>query len=302
MEEIAQTERQISRFLNEKQIKSLQEEILETALKERPEQVGANLEAVTTCINNAIGMIQEFEEATHQKSPEIHTDTDVIYIDSGPGPYSYNMLEPGKTDLDDVNYHKFPWSRKMDRARLKAAYVLAGMITAKRIEEQTGSVKSLKDLTADDFEQYGPYFMYTSTNWQNSHIRHVHSLLKDAGLFKIPDSKIVMYEEFTTGTGERKKITHTEDQIEGFQFPANSDGSPPRRVAIVSHPAHLMRIAHILGKYPNVVPDGTIIQPFPIPTPKGAVIDYTKAEILGTLGTVFSKNRASLIPYDNYQL
>lgn len=247
-------------------------------------------------------MIQQFEEASYQKHPEIHTDTDVIYVDSGPGPYSYAMLEPGKTDLDDVNYHKFPWSRRMDRARNRAAYVLASMITAKRIEEQTGLIKSTKDLTPEDFEKYSPYFMYTSTTWQNSEIRHAHSLLKDAGIFKIPDSKLVMYDEFTAATGERKKITHTEDQVEGFQFPTNPDGSPPRRVAIVSHPAHLMRIFHILGKYPNSIPEGTIVQPFPIPTPIDAIIDYTKAELLGTLGTVFSRNRASLTPYDKYQL
>lgn len=301
MAEITPNE-QSRRLLNEQSIKNLQEEVLATALKERPEAVGANLEAVKIFIPRAIDMIQQFEEATHQKSPKIHTDTDVVYIDSGPGPISYKLLEPGKTDLDDVNYHTLPWSRKMDRQRSVAAYKLAWQVTGERIKEQRGETKPLRKLTPEDFKQFGPYLMYTSTDWQNSHVWHVHNLLKEAGYFKIPDSKIVMYDEFTTASGERKEIIHTEDQVEGFQFPANPDGSPPRRVAIVSHSAHLMRIFHILGKYPNSIPEGTIVQPFPIPTPIGAVIDYAKAELLGTLGTVFSKNRASLTPYDKYQL
>lgn len=302
MEEQVLPEGQEPRLFSEQQAENLKQEVLETALAERPEIVGAHLEEVKTFINNGLGMVQQFEKATYQKHPKIHTDTDVIYIDSGPGPYSYKTLEPGKTDLDDVNYHKWKWSRKMDRARLRAAYTLASMITTKRIVAQTGLIITTKDLTPEDFKQYGPYFMYTSTPWQNAEIQEARKQLKGAEFSKIPDSKLHMYSEFATESGEIKEIVHTEDQIQGFQFPANPDGSPPRRIAIVSHPAHLMRIFHILGKYPSSIPEGTIIQPFPIPTPTDAVTEYAKAELLGTLGTVFSKDRASLIPYDKYQL
>ncbi len=262
----------------------------------------ANLLGVKSFIGNGIDMIQRFEEATHQKHPEIHNDTDVIYIDSGPGPYSFNMLEPGKTDLDDVNYHKWKWSRKMDRARIRAAYTLASMVTAKRIEEQTGASKKANELTAEDYEKYGPYLMYTSVDWQALHIKHALEIARKAGNFKIPASKLIMYENFTSRGEEVKPIIHTQDQIEGLQFPNNPDGSSPRRVTIVSHPAHLMRIMHILGKYPDSIPSGTILQAFPIPTPTAAVKEYTEGELMGTLATVFKTGRASLTPYTKYEI
>lgn len=296
------SEGQGHRLFSEQQAENLKQEVLQTALKERPEIVKRHLEEVKTFIGEGLGMIQAFEEATYKRQPTVYTDTDVVYIDSGPGPYSYDMLELGKTDLDDVPYHKIPWSRHMDRARTRKAYALVGMITARRIDEQTGVKRSPRSLTTQDYEDYSPFLMYTSTTWQNAHIQHVHELLKKAGLFKIPDNKLLMYAEFINRQGERKPITHTEDQIEGLQFPPGPNGNPPRRVAMVSHPAHLMRIMHILGKYPDSIPNGTILQPFPTSTPIAAVAEYAKIELLGTIGTVFSKDRASLTPYNKYQL
>jgi hypothetical protein len=63
-----------------------------------------------------------------------------------------------------------------------------------------------------------------------------------------------------------------------------------------------MRILHILGKYPDSIPQETTLQLFPIPTPKDAVTEYAKAEILGTLGTIFRRGRATFVPYANYEL
>lgn len=285
-------------------LENLRQEVFNTALKDRSEMVSENLERVKTFIADGLKMIQIFERATHLKHPPINLDTDTVYIDSGPGPYSYDpdLLEPGKTDLDDLPYHKWPWSRNMDRGRVRAAYTLVGMITAGRIKKETDVEKQLKDLTPDDYKNFGPYLMYTSTTWQNSHIRHVFSQLKKSGQFKIPDSKLIMYEEFINREGERKPIVHTEDQIEGLKFPLKPDGNPPRRVAVVSHPAHLMRIMHILGKYPDSIPNGTRLQPFPIPTPIAAVTEYAKNELIGTMVSALIKNRASLRPYDKYQL
>ncbi len=291
------------RILSQEQRDQFSAEIFHQIDEERWKDAAyANLLEVKSFIGNGIDMIQRFEEATHQKHPEIHSDTDVIYIDSGPGPYSFNMLEPGKTDLDDVNYHKWKWSRKMDRARIRTAYTLASMVTAKRIEEQTGASKKATELTAEDFEKYGPYLMYTSVDWQASHIKHALEIARKAGYFKIPDSRLVMYENFTSRDKEVKPIIHTQDQIEGLRFPNNPDGSSPRRVLIVSHSAHLMRIMHILGKYPDSIPNGTILQAFPIPTPTAAVKEYAEGELMGTLATVFKTGRASLAPYTKYEI
>lgn len=294
---------EIPRLLTRDQAKVFSNSLFAEIKNERwNEEAYAHEPAVKLFLTGGITMIQEFEKATLQKHPEIHTDTDVIYIDSGPGPYSYNMLEAGKTDLDDLSYHQFTWSRKMDRARIRAAYTLAGMITAKRIKEDTGLIKPTKDLTSEDFEKYGPSLMYTSVDWQNSHVKHALAIAREAGTFKIPDSKLVIYEEFTNRQGETKPITHTEDQIEGLIFPNRPDGAPPRRIAVVSHPAHLMRIMHILKKYPDSIPNHTILQLFPIPTPKDARTEYATAELLGTLATIFEKGRAALVPYTNYEL
>jgi len=291
-----------SRILSEQEVNSLHQHVIQTLQIERPEIMDAHTSEVDTLIGNGIGILQKFEKATDKKHPDIHTDTDIVYIDSGPGPYSYNMLEPGKTDLDDTVYHKWQWSRKMDRARIRAAYVLTAMITAKRIQEQTGEVKPTKNLTEEDFEKYGPYLMYASVDWQMSHVKHARDLSREKGAFKIPDSKIISYQDLTTREGEQKPIIHTEDQIEGLHFPPFEEGHPPRRIVMVSQPAHLIKIMHILGKYPDSIPQGTVLQLFPVSTPKLGVTEFAKAELIGTIVSIYKKGRASLTPYANYEI
>jgi hypothetical protein len=291
-----------SRILAREQVVSLSMNVLSAIDGEAwKDAAHAQFPAVDEFVTNAIKIIQNLESATHQTHPEIHDDTDVIYIDSGPGPYSYKALEPGKTELEDTSYHKWSWSRKMDRARIRAAYTLAAIITANRLEQATGKKKALRDLAPEDFEKYSPYLEYTTVDWQAKHIRRALSNARDTKLFNIPDNKLVMYEEFINEQDETQPITHTEDQIEGLHFP-QFNKKPPRRGVIVSHPAHLMRILHILGRYPKVIPEETTLQLFPIPTPVGAAMEYAKAELLGTLGTVFKKGRATLTPYTNYEL
>jgi hypothetical protein len=292
-----------SRILSETQSQALYEEILDTIDAEPwHEAARLNLPAVQTFIRNGIHFINQLEIATHQRHPEIHSDTDVIYIDSGPGPYSFNMLQPGKADLEDVSYHKWPWSRKMDRARIRAAYKIAELVTVMRIKEQTGLTKNTGDLTEDDFERYGPYLMYTSVAWQQSHIEHALKMARRSGMFKIPGSKLIGYTTFTNRAGVVQPIVHTEDQVEGFHFSPFVGKAVPRRMVIVSHPAHLLKIVHILGKYPDSIPQGTTLQLFPVPTPISAGPEYSKAEIRGTLGSIFRKGRATLEPFARYEI
>ena len=257
----------------------------------------ANWDKVKAYVPQFVDLVQKFEQsALKEERLKITDDIDVIYIDSGPGPYSYKMLKEGKTDLDDKSYHKWKWSRKMDRARIRAAYVLASTVTAQRAN------KLPADLTEEDFASYSPTLMYTSTDWQAKHIRNAIMLSRGLGTFKIPDSKILMYEDFISRDGQRKPIVHTEDQVEGLQFPKNSDGTPPRRILMVSHPTHMTHLMYDLGKYPDSIPAGSTLQLFSVPTPKAAIIEYTKAEALGTLKQILVANRASLTPYTNYEL
>lgn len=295
--------RETSRILTREQAVILSMKVLND-IKDEPWKDAAyvNFIAVDKFITEGIRTIRGLEITTYQRHPEVHTDTDIVYIDSGPGPYSYNMLESGKTEVEDTQYHKWPWSRKMDRARIKAAYALTAMVTAKRIEEATGVSKPAGKLTPEDFQKYGPFLMYASAPWQNSHVRHVLELERKAGIFLIPDDKLIMYGKFTNRRGDEKPIVSTADQIEGLHFPPFEEKSPPRRIVIVSHPAHLLRIVHLLGKYPDSIPNGTVLQLFPIPTPKSAGNEYSEAELLGTLAYVFKKNRATLAPYHNYEI
>ncbi|MEK7551655.1 MAG: hypothetical protein AAB532_03575 [Patescibacteria group bacterium] len=290
------------RILSKGEKERLKTDILDTAIEERFPLVYAHLPEVETFISNSIDLIQRLELATYQRHPQIHTDTDVIYIDSGPGPYSYGMLEEGKTDLDDKNYHKWAWSRKMDRARIRAAYTLASLITAKRIEEEGGSLESPQALSVQDFANHSPYLMYTSVDWQEAHIKHALQIARQNGSFKIPDEKLVMYGQFINRAGEVKPIVHTEDQMEGLTLPNNPDGSNPRRVIIVSHPAHFPRLLSVLGKNPDRIPRETVLQLFPIPTPKDAVVPYATAELLGTIPTILVKQKGSFTPYRNYMI
>lgn len=306
-----------TRIMTDAQVSELRDRVFTAARTKETwsEKVNANLGAAQAFVDRGIDLIQRFERAAIPH-PTVHEDTDVIYIDSGPGEYSkkdsrlrypkssFQTDDAGNEVYRDTNYHKFPWSREMDRDRLRAAVALARMVTAKRVEQTTGVTKSTKDLTTEDFKKYGPTLLYSGAEYQNPHIAHVKDVFQQAGLLEIPDSKIKIYNSFTDRNGEVRKIIHTEDQIEGLQLPPNPDGQPPRRLVIVSHSAHLMRIVHVLGKYPNSIPDATTLQLYPIPTRTGdnGVMEYAETELLGTMATVFRKNRATLEPYTNYSV
>lgn len=259
---------------------------------------------VVQFVDHSIAMITALEGAS-RPHPTIHSDTDVVYVDSGPGLYSYakNLLPDGITELGDDSYHHRRYTRKMDRARLRAAHTLVREITARRMTDATGHPKPVNEVSEQDLAQFGPYLQYTSTTWQNEPTLQVMQKLRSQGLFQIPESKIIMYDAYTDSEGRQKPIVHTEDQIQGLQF-VNDQGQTfePRRVAMVSHPAHILRILHILGKYPTVIPENTTLQMFPIPTPSDGLTQYAQDEILGTLATILKKDRASFSPYFNFEV
>lgn len=290
------------RILTEQQILQLESDVFVQANLEGLIPSGTNLDQVKDVIAAGIVLMQRLERAAIPH-PQIYSDTDIIYHDTGPGPVK--GLYAG-VKLADFNYHALPSTRKMDRSRFAVSRQIAAMVTSRRIQEKTGYVKSTKDLTTEDYEQYGPYFMYSSTDWQNTHAREVIVDLRKDGYFKIPDSKIIMYDSFMDKTGKHKKIVHTGDQIEGLTFRNSPDGSTPRRIVIVTHPAHAVRILHYLGKNEDRIPEGSTLQLFPIPTPAGkefdATIEYAKAELMGTLKAVFKFGEASLKPYSKFEI
>ncbi len=83
------------RILSEEQADDFSGELLKEVDNEKWKDAAyANISEVKLFFKNGIDMIQKFEQATHQKHPEVHSDTDVIYIDSGPGPYRHAMSMP----------------------------------------------------------------------------------------------------------------------------------------------------------------------------------------------------------------
>lgn len=330
MTEIPRPEFQ-SRIFTERQTAQLRDEVLTAAMTTEPwrEKASANISEVEAFVDRSIGMIRSFEQAA-KPHPQLDSAVDVIYIDSGPGPYSlrddrlqvpetsFTYVRDAEGDLVqdakgnfvkkylDTNYHHLPFTREMDRDRLRAAYAAAGSVTALRLQAETGEIKPTGQLAEEDFARFGPYLLYAGADYQTSHIAAVIDVLHTSGHFRIPDGKVVIYNSFTDGDGQSKKIVHTEDQMEGLQLPKGLDGLAPKKLLIVSHASHLMRLLHILAKYPNSIPEGTQLQLFPVPmrlrTNGEGPMEYAKAELLGTLGTVFKKNRASLMPFDKYVL
>lgn len=214
--------------------------------------------------------------------PDIHEEADAIVVFSGPGAISKNVSP--YTDKDD-RYSQLPWSRKMDRARLKVAAFLMREITAKRLNRE------VSEITDEDVINNGPYLHYAGTPWENDHLKEA---IK-SGEIKIPLEKLYSYSEIEDPSGNKRTIGNTADQITGFKMPEK-----PRRIVIVDHPAHLVRVLHMFGMFPERIPEGAVLQPFPIPTPKDGEFDYAKMELKGTLAYIYKYNLAhkKAIPYE----
>lgn len=264
-----------SRLLTEHQKAILREGVLIQACEESPRAREASAGELENFIDLGIAMIDEFERAA-KPHPEIHADTDVVYVDSGPGPYSVSF--PPYENKPDNNYHNYAWSRKMDRARIRAGVVLVAETTAKRLG------KPAKDVTVEDILEDGPWLQYAATTWENNHVKAVFDELRQHGILKVPESRILMYDGMTDSNGIFQPIVHTAEQIRFLHFP---EGLVPRRFAIVSHPAHLVRILHTIEQFKDRISKDTVIQPFPLPTPPEGIFDYAKLELLGTVAGIY---------------
>jgi hypothetical protein len=124
----------------------------------------------------------------------------------------------------------------------------------------------------------------------------------DRNVFRYPDSKIIMYDRFLSRDGLEKPIHHTEDQMEGLSFPKKLDGRNPRRIVIVSQAPHIVRVLHSLGKYSDSIPFDSVLQIIATQTPIGAINQYSVDEIAGTVKSIFIDNRASVIPFTNFEV
>lgn len=258
-----------TRIFTEQQKDALRTRVIVRARAENSQLATRDPQELTGFVRGGIELINEFEKAA-RPHPPIYKNTDVVYLDSGPGPYSKKF--PPFEDKPDVNYHEKEWTRKMDRARVRTGVVVMHNVVAQR----TG--KTIGEVTPEDIREHCPLLLYTATPWEVKHIRGVFDQLRNEGIFKIPEEKIFMYDHIVGEDGRERPIVHTVDQMEGLHFP---DGVVPQRIVVVSHPAHLLRVLHMMEKFKDRIPEGTIVQPFPLPTPLGASMEYAEMELLG---------------------
>lgn len=272
------------RVLGESELAQLRESVLGAARIDTPQLKDIDPQEVDAILDRDLAMLQEFEGAA-LPHPQIHPDTDVVFIVPGPGEYSLNF--PPYEEKPD-RYRHLPWARGMDRARVRAGVVLVSEITARRLG------KKAREVTPGDILKHGPWLHYATTHWENEHIKGV--LFQS--LVKVPPEKVVMYEEIVGRDGKTRPIVNTADQLEGLRFP---EGVIPRRIAVVTHAPHMVRIMHMMEKYKESIPGGTIVQPFPLPTPVRGVHEYAKMELQGTLAAIYKLHTASPTPF-SYQL
>src|SRR3989338_5726356 len=164
------------RVFGETERTQLRERILEAAKVDTPQLKNIDPKDVDTILDHDLDMLQEFERAA-LPHPQIYSDTDVVFVVSGPGEYSLDF-PPYEKKPD--RYQHLHWSRKMDRARVRAGVILVKEITAQRLG------KSAKDVTSEEILQHGPWLHYSATHWENEHVKGV--LAQE--VLKFPPEKI----------------------------------------------------------------------------------------------------------------
>lgn len=256
-------------------------------------------QVIQTIIAQAIELIIELENKALATSGErfqrLHTDTDVVMILSGPGKYS-SAIDAGIEKPVDTQYHDYLWTRKMDRARIRAGVLTWLGVVAKRAE------KNLRDVSHEDIMQFAPVLHYAATSWEVRHFEKVVTHFAGLGLV-IPSEKILTYSEVPDHGGGTRPIKNTFDQISGLCIPAET-----RRILIVGHGPHLIRSMYILNHFSEVVHQATVqLYPLKSPTaalatntdPNGEIISiakYIEMEVRGIVAN-FSQERGSQQPF-----
>jgi len=265
----------------------LEDQILKLSSEETPEVNSANPKEVRLLMDKAIEVTTVLEEAARQRPKNIHPDTDVVWVLSAPGSYSSDFQEPGGKvrpgDKHKAQYQVFPWVKEMYRHRVHTGVALVHEITAKRIG------KPVQEITQEDIRKHGPWFVYNPQPEEEEQIREV---LADPAL-KIPPEKVFIFSSVIQADGTEYPIYNTVDQVKGLRFPLH-----PRRVAIVSHAPHLVRVFFTLDYFKDRIPKGTTVQAFPIKTPIGGELKYPEMEIRAILAYTYKYEVSGKEPAD----
>lgn len=203
------------------------------------------------------------------QTPEAAKRIKAVYDVSSAGTYL--------REYQDDRYKKIPWAGWADRRRLNYSATLirrlTEIISGRSYKTPKGTRLNLQQVEQlrSDIEQLGPYLIYGSTAEQNEDVKQA---LEEKGAI-IPRSKVHII-------AERVVNTNTVDQMQTFSLPPNLQIQKGDILAVVAHAPHMVRVLHMLNRY-KPLPEGMIVQPYPMPAPSSGGIDFATQEISGTL-------------------
>lgn len=269
---------------------NLKEIILETAKKvggkyEISQLRQADPDEVDALVTNLLKMVTDFEElALRHRTTQLRIDTDVVWDIAAAGIFAKGMPELPE---DKDRYKDLPWSRGFERGRIRTSAVIARTIASLR------SGKTAVSLTREDYLEYAPYLIYAGTPEQQENVRTV--LTTFSNQYRLPlEARVHVVRGVKNQDGSFRDVINSVDEVQAFELP---EGIIPRRMIIVSHAPHLVRLLHIMGKFHEDIPSKTIIQPYPIASPEKGKLDYTIMEVRGTLAAIYGTQTASSHPY-----
>ncbi len=264
---------------------NLKEIILAAGRKQIPQLNQADPKEVDGVMENALRMIAEFTALAQAiPHPEIREDTDVVWVVPGPGAFSSEVTP---LTASEDRYTHLPWSRKMDRARIRTGSAIFRKVASLRAK------KPITELSQDDFLKHGPIFIYTGIPLQNENFNTALSDLSTKYRL-LPKEKVYLFDKISNPDGTFRDSYNTIDAVESLSFP---DGVVPRRMVIVTHAEHLVRVLYILGKFHESIPESTIIQPYPLATPEKGRLLYAEMEVRGIFAAIYGLSSATPQPY-----
>ena len=186
----------------------------------------------------AMEIVGQLVESSRSHERTYSPNIDAVFVFSGPGTY-YDRLKPQQPD----------WMRLMDRDRIRAGVAIVREITAAEIDKHV-LVQHVKanTISNDDVRALGPFFVYAGIPVENEVFRKA----LDSPFSKLPKEKVVIIEKVAEDNGEEHPIRHTGDQVRALYQEISDPNSPIYRIkniALVSSPAHFMRIPFYVEKY-----------------------------------------------------
>lgn len=260
---------------------SLESAILHTA-STQPPNLNTQKPEIKQKASEITGLMVELEKAAESPShPTIYADTDVVWIIAGPG--SFSKTPPFK-DKEDRYIH-LSWTRKMDRARLRTSAAIVRAVTALR----TG--KKSSEVTDQDIIDHGPVLAYTCTPSEGDDLRRVYSQFPSQYKL-VPAQKLKIFDSIKSPDGTGRDSYDTYDGVESLEVDQST-----RRIVLVTHASHLARVLYALGKFPSKLPQDTILQAYPLRTPKEGVLEYAAMEARGILAGIYRTGKTAERPY-----